>query len=124
MRKSETIMVPMKVDLFFCDSCTFTYKSNEPRNRYMFPIQVCTFCNKDVCNTCQTVYDEDDNPEDWFSPDAIACPECKPKADKVWAVALQIAGRHDAMTEVIGKVLDNWNTYQHWFNEYEFEEDK
>lgn len=110
MRTQETIMVPTVVKTYCCDCCDFEWKDNQPRGRYKFPIYTCQICNLDICEKCTTIYDEDGNPEDWFRPDMLACPQCREFADKIWSVALHVVERHDSMEEVVAKVIKHWDS--------------
>ncbi len=109
MRKKLTKMVEKTVTVFSCDICDYSTELNSGCCGTS-QIMVCDFCGQDCCSDHRTQYRENDW-EDY--PDMTLCSTCRDNnGEAAWNLALEIAGRHEDMSEIAKKIFENFDEYK------------
>ena len=107
MRKTITKMVEKTITISSCDVCDYTTEHNSGCCGTS-PIMSCDFCGQDCCSDHRKQFWENDW-EDY--PDMTLCSVCLPKGQQAWDIALELAGRHESMSDIAKKVFDNFEDY-------------
>lgn len=115
MRTTRTELVEKQITSYSCDICNWKTENNRGCCGSA-PIMTCHFCKKDCCRDCRTTYWENEWSDD--RPTLLVCNQCKPKADLIWEIVLDTAGRYDYLLGVIDSVYENFDEYKAQHNEY------
>lgn len=115
MRQKIKRMVEEEVTICKCDFCDFETDHNRGCCG-SHPVMQCCFCGKDGCKDHRKQYWENEW-EDY--PDFTACEACIPKVDFCQYVAEQTAGRYDIWRDIVRKIYNNTEEYEHWREDYE-----